>query len=87
MGATRDMPDTLETCRQEALLVVDRCAQLLKNRYGAKRIIPFGSVLEEGTWHERSDLNRTTRHWYTRIPEALVRPVFRRTSLYQSDVD
>ena len=32
-------------------------------------------------------LNRTTRHCYTRIPEAPVRPAFQRTSLYQSYVD
>jgi predicted nucleotidyltransferase len=51
------MPDKLETRRQEALLAADRCTQLLKNCYGAKRVIPFGSVLQEGTWHEHSDLD------------------------------
>jgi hypothetical protein len=35
----------------------------------------------------KRDLNRTTRHWYMRIPGALVWPVFRRTSLYQSNMD
>ena len=34
-----------------------------------------------------SELNRTTRHWYTGIPEAPVRPAVRRISLYQSYVD
>jgi hypothetical protein len=36
---------------------------------------------------ESDILNRTTRHWYTGIPEAPVLPAVQRTSLYQSYVD
>jgi predicted nucleotidyltransferase len=51
------MRQELESRRQEALAIVATCTQVLKSRYGARRVIPFGSVLEEGAWHERSDLD------------------------------
>jgi hypothetical protein len=43
--------------RQEALAFAAAWSQLLKRRYGARRVIPFGSVVEEVGWHELSDLN------------------------------
>jgi predicted nucleotidyltransferase len=42
------MRQELESRRQEALAIVATCTQVLKSRYGAKRVIPFGSVREEG---------------------------------------
>jgi predicted nucleotidyltransferase len=51
------MSKELESRRQEAWAAVATCTQLLKGRYGARRVIPFGSVLQEGAWHERSDLD------------------------------
>lgn len=51
------MRQELESRRQEALTLVAVCTQLLTSRYGARRVIPFGSVLEEEAWHERSDLD------------------------------
>jgi predicted nucleotidyltransferase len=51
------MRDKLEERRQEALALVAECTKLLHGRYGAKRVIPFGSALGEGVWHERSDLD------------------------------
>jgi predicted nucleotidyltransferase len=39
------------------LAMVARCTQLLESRYGAKRVIPFGSALQERAWHARSDLD------------------------------
>ena len=51
------MCETLENRRQEALAMVARCTQLLESRYGAKRVIPFGSALQERAWHARSDLD------------------------------
>jgi predicted nucleotidyltransferase len=51
------MRQELESRRQEALTLVAACTQLLKSRYGARRVIPFGSVLEEEAWHARSDLD------------------------------
>jgi predicted nucleotidyltransferase len=51
------MREKLEAHRQEALALVSKCTRLLKRRFGATRVIPFGSVLEEGLWHTRSDLD------------------------------
>jgi predicted nucleotidyltransferase len=51
------MSDRLEERRQEALACVAKCTRLLQSRYGAKRVIPFGSALGEGVWHEGSDLD------------------------------
>jgi predicted nucleotidyltransferase len=51
------MCQELESRRQEALAIVATCTQVLISRYGARRVIPFGSVLEESVWHERSDLD------------------------------
>jgi predicted nucleotidyltransferase len=42
---------------REALALAERCAQVLKSRFGAKRVVPFGSVVGEGPWHEESDLD------------------------------
>jgi hypothetical protein len=51
------MRQDLESRRQEALAFAAACGQLLKSRYGARRVIPFGSALEEIAWHERSGLD------------------------------
>jgi predicted nucleotidyltransferase len=51
------MGGKLEERRQEALALVAQCTRLLQSRYGATRVIPFGSALGEGVWHERSDLD------------------------------
>jgi len=37
--------------------VAERCAELLKSRFGAKRVILFGSVTGQGPWHGRSDID------------------------------
>lgn len=47
----------LSNRRQEALAVADRCTQVLRNDFGAKQVILFGSVVEPGAWHEGSDLD------------------------------
>lgn len=51
------MDTALEHRRQEALAVAEQCAQILKSRFGAGRVIPFGSVVGDGPWHEESDLD------------------------------
>lgn len=43
--------------RQEALAVAERCAGVLKQRFGARAVIPFGSLVGDGPWHESSDLD------------------------------
>lgn len=43
--------------RAEALAAAQACAELLKTRFGARRVIIFGSLAGEGPWHERSDID------------------------------
>ena len=51
------MSDQADTSQQEALELAARCADLLQERFGAKRVIPFGSVVGYGAWHSGSDLD------------------------------
>jgi predicted nucleotidyltransferase len=51
------MSDPIPLEQQEALDLATRCAHLLQERFGAKRVIPFGSVVGHGTWHADSDLD------------------------------
>jgi len=43
--------------RQAVLKVAERCVAYLKERYGIKRAIVFGSAREGKPWHEGSDLD------------------------------
>lgn len=43
--------------RAEALAAAEACIALLKERFGARRVIPFGSLMGDGPWHESSDLD------------------------------
>ena len=43
--------------QQQARTMAARCAQELYQRFGAKRVIPFGSAVGDGPWHEASDLD------------------------------
>lgn len=47
----------IENRRREALAAAEACAELLKTRFNARRVIPFGSVVGEGPWHDGSDLD------------------------------
>jgi predicted nucleotidyltransferase len=51
------MSDLAEISQQEALELAARCSDLLQERFGAKRVIPFGSVVRHGIWHPGSDLD------------------------------
>ena len=42
---------------QEALSIADHCAEVLQKRFGAKQVIPFGSLVGDSPWHEASDLD------------------------------
>ena len=42
---------------QEALSIAERCAELLQKQFGAKQVIPFGSLVGDSPWHEASDLD------------------------------
>lgn len=43
--------------QDRALEAAEACARLLKDRFGARRVILFGSVAGQGPWHERSDID------------------------------
>jgi predicted nucleotidyltransferase len=51
------MSDTTKVQQQEALALAIRCAQILRDRFRARRVIPFGSVVGQGTWRPGSDLD------------------------------
>lgn len=43
--------------KEQALEAAASCARLLKERFGARRVILFGSIAGQGPWHERSDID------------------------------
>jgi predicted nucleotidyltransferase len=51
------MSETITLQQHEALALARRCAHVLQHRFGARRVIPFGSVVGHGTWHPGSDLD------------------------------
>lgn len=60
MDSKNHLGDTLNhqtVSHQDALELATRCADLLQERFGAKRVIPFGSVAGYGNWHPGSDLD------------------------------
>lgn len=46
-----------EERKKQALEVAEACAQLLKQRFGAQRVLLFGSLAQQGVWHEQSDID------------------------------
>src|SRR4029434_6030827 len=51
------MSDTPNVQQQVALALATRCARILRDRFKASRVIPFGSVVGRETWHSASDLD------------------------------
>jgi len=43
--------------RAQALQAAQGCMALLKERFGARRVILFGSLAGKGAWHDRSDID------------------------------
>ncbi len=54
MGSKQVMGDGR---RAEAMAAAEACAALLRERFDARRVIPFGSLVGKGPWHESSDLD------------------------------
>ena len=54
---TRESTDETGGRRQKAQAVAEQYARVLKERFGAYRVIPFGSLVDDGPWHEGSDLD------------------------------
>jgi predicted nucleotidyltransferase len=47
----------IELHRQQALQAAEACIAMLKNRFGARRVILFGSLAGQGVWHNQSDID------------------------------
>jgi predicted nucleotidyltransferase len=47
----------VEDSKARALASAQACAELLKSSFGARRVIPFGSLVGQGLWHDRSDID------------------------------
>ena len=43
--------------REEAARLAEECARVLMEQFGARRVIPFGSVTGASPWHSHSDLD------------------------------
>jgi len=56
-GKQPSLHEQIESRRQEALAVADRCVKMLREHWGARRVIPFGSLVGAGPWHKGSDLD------------------------------
>ncbi len=48
---------TRSLSRAEAVELAQKCAQVLVEQFGARRVIPFGSVTGASPWHSRSDID------------------------------
>lgn len=46
-----------EKRKEQALEAAEACIRLLKERFGARRVILFGSLAGQGAWHGRSDID------------------------------
>ena len=42
---------------QEALSIAEHCVEILQKQFGAKQVIPFGSLVGDGPWHEAADFD------------------------------
>ena len=49
--------EVAEKRKEQALEAAEACIRLLKERFGARRVILFGSIAGQGAWHERSDID------------------------------
>lgn len=49
--------ERIESRRREAMALAERYATILRERFEARRVIPFGSLVDDGPWHEGSDLD------------------------------
>jgi len=57
MGFESTVEQGLKDSKAEALASARACAELLKSRFGATRVILFGSLVGQGPWHDRSDID------------------------------
>jgi predicted nucleotidyltransferase len=46
-----------EQNREQVLAAAEACMRLLRERFGARRVVLFGSLAGQGLWHARSDVD------------------------------
>jgi predicted nucleotidyltransferase len=51
------LPGQMEERRQMARVALEQCVRVLREHFGARRVIPFGSVRGDSPWHAGSDLD------------------------------
>ncbi len=81
---------TYAITNRQALCLLKQIAPYLKSYKADRAALILDHYLRLTPRNGRyslQQLNRTTRHWYTRLVESPHRPVFRRASLYQSLMD
>lgn len=57
MNETISTTHDIEERRRRARVAAERCIDLLKEEFGARRVILFGSLAEQGVWHRHSDID------------------------------
>jgi predicted nucleotidyltransferase len=50
-------PEGTEKRKERALAAAEACVRLLTERFRARRVILFGSLTGQGTWHAQSDID------------------------------
>lgn len=50
-------PDAVKERKEQVLAAAQTCIRLLKERFGARQVILFGSAARPDTWHEYSDID------------------------------
>jgi predicted nucleotidyltransferase len=57
VSSEREGPVGEAPTRVEALAAAEACARLLQERFGARQVIFFGSLVGQGPWHADSDID------------------------------
>jgi predicted nucleotidyltransferase len=55
------VPTSAQQRREVALVVAEKCSQILKKNFKATEVIVFGSLRGDTPWHNRSDLDLAVR--------------------------
>jgi predicted nucleotidyltransferase len=56
-GAAMESSKPTEQNREQVLEAAEACMRLLRERFGARRVVLFGSLAGQGPWHARSDVD------------------------------
>jgi predicted nucleotidyltransferase len=56
-GAAMESSKPTEKSREQVLEAAEACKRLLRERFGARRVILFGSLAGQAPWHAQSDVD------------------------------